>query len=136
MEQDRGNDTEHSGNQQDNELRELKWRLGLRRGQRVQSRDFFKRLHDQDEQIEVEANHGADDVYPAPRPSEMFRVTREDGKCEERQRYDAQTDGRCETMKREKESSDGRRDRCDEEPFRPTIETLAAEHAEHTQLTQ
>src|SRR5438552_18872671 len=92
---------------------------------------FFERLYHYDKKIKVETNHGAYDVDPAPRPGEMFRVTREDRNCEERQRYDPETDGRCETMKREKESSDSCRDSCDEEPFRPAIETLAAEHAEH-----
>src|SRR6266496_1450989 len=110
MEPDRSNDCEQSGNQEDDELRKFEWRLGLRRGQRMQRRDFFKRLHDQHKQIEVEANHGADDVDPAPRPSEIFRVTRKDRKCEERQRYDAETDGRRKTMEREKESRDRRRD--------------------------
>src|SRR5437016_8732158 len=88
MEPDRGNDCEQSGNQEDDELRKFEWRLGLRRGQRMQRRYFFKRLHDQHKQIEVEANHGADDVDPAPRSREMFLVTPENGKREERQRYD------------------------------------------------
>src|ERR1700746_1985321 len=99
MKSDRGNDCEQGGNQDDDELREFKWRLGLRRSHGVQRRDFFKQLHNQHEQIEVETNHGADDVDPAPPPCEMFWVTREDGKCEERQRYDAEADGRRETMK-------------------------------------
>lgn len=129
MESDRGNDCEQGGNQEDDELREFEWRFGLRRGQGVQRRDFFKQLHDQHEQIEVETNHGADDVDPAPRPGEMFRVMREDGKCEERQRYDAESDGRCETMKRKKESGDSRRDGCDEKPFRPIVETFTGKHS-------
>ena len=119
MESDRGNDCEQSGNQEDNELRKVEWRLGLRRGQRMQRGDFFKRLYHCDKKIEVETNHGADDVDPAPRPCEMLCVTRKNRKCEERQRYDAETDGRRETMKREKESRDSCRDSCDEEPFRP-----------------
>src|SRR5437016_10223921 len=130
MKPDRGNDTEQSGNQQRNELREFEWRFGLRRGQRMQRRYFFKRLHDCDKKIEVETNHGADDVDPAPRPSEMFRVTREDGKREERQRYDAQTDSRRETMKREKESRDSGRDGCDKKPFRPAVEPFTSDHSE------
>jgi hypothetical protein len=90
----------------------------------MQRRDFFKRLHHCDKKIKVETNHGADDVDPAPRPCEMFRVAREDGNCEERQRDDAETDGRRETMKREKESRDRRRDGCNEKPFRPPIKRL------------
>jgi hypothetical protein len=65
----------------------------------MQRRNFFKRLHHCDKKIEVETNHRADDVDPAPRPCEMLRVTRENRKCEERQRYDAETDGRRETKK-------------------------------------
>ena len=61
----------------------------------------------------------------------MLRVTREDRKREERQRYDAETDGRRETMKWEKESRDRRRDGCDEKPFRPAIETLSGKQSEY-----
>jgi len=131
MKSDRGNDCEQGGNQQRDELREFKWRLGLCRGYGMQRRDFFKRLYDQHEQIEVETNHGADDVDPAPRPCEMLRVTREDSKCEERQRYDAETYGRRETMKRKEESCDRRSDGCDEKPFRPAVETLTGKQSEY-----
>ena len=131
MEPDRGYDCEQYGNQEDDELREFERRLGLRRGQRMQRRNFFKRLHHQHEQIEVKTNHGADDVDPAPRPCEMLCVTRENRKCEERQRYDAETDGRRETMKREKESCDRRRDGRYQKPFRPAIETLTGKQSEY-----
>jgi len=131
MKSDRCNDCEQGGKQEDDELRELEWRFGLRRGHGVQDRYFFERLHDQHEKIKVETNHGADGINPAPRASEMFRVTREDRKREERQRYDAETDGRCETMKREKEPGDSRRDGCNEKPFRPDIAPIASEHSEH-----
>jgi hypothetical protein len=124
MKSDCGNDCEQGGNQEDDELREFEWRLGLCWGHGMQRRGFFKQLHDQHKQIEVETNHGADDVDPAPRPDEMLRVTRENRKCEERQRYDAETEGRRETMKWEEESRDRRRDGCDEKPFCPAIETL------------
>src|SRR6266446_2196618 len=135
MKSDRGNDCERGGNQEDDELCELEWRFGLRRGHGMQRRNFFKCLHHCHKKIEVETNHGADDVDPAPRPSEMFRVTREDRKCEERQRYDAETDGRRETIKWEKESRDRRRDGCDEKPFRPAIETLIGKHSEYNNKT-
>ncbi len=59
----------------------------------------------------------------------MFRVTREDGECEKRQRYDAETDGRRETMKRKKEARDARRDRRYEKPLGPSVEPLAGEQA-------
>jgi len=97
----------------------------------MQRRDFFKRLHHCDKKIEVEANHAANDVDPAARPCKMLRVTRQDRKCEERQRYDAETNGRRETMKWEKESRDRRRDGCDEKPFRPAIETLTGKQSEY-----
>src|SRR5437667_9772167 len=98
----------------------------------MKRRDYFKRLHHCDKKIEVEANHAANDVDPAPRPCEMLRVTRENRKCEERQRYDAETDGRRETMKREKESRDRRRDGCAEKPFCPAIETLSGKQSEYS----
>jgi hypothetical protein len=129
MESDRSNDCEQSGNQEDDELRKFEWRFGLRRGQRMQRRDFFKRLHHCHEKIKVETNHGADHEDPAPRTGEMFRVTREDGKCEERQRYDAETDGRRKTMEREKESRDRCRDGCAKKPFGPAVEAFAAQHS-------
>src|ERR1700730_12362573 len=92
---------------------------------------FFKRLHHSHKKIKVETNHGADDVDPAPRPGETFRVTREDRKCEERQRYDTETDGRRETMKRKKESRDRGRDGCDEKPVRPIVKTFTSKHSKH-----
>jgi len=131
MKSDRGNDCEQGGNQEHDELREFELRLGLRRGYGVQRRDFFKCLHHRHKKIKVETNHGAEDVDPAPRPCEMFWVTREDRKCEDRQRYDAEADGRRETMKWEKESRDRRRDRCDEKPFGPAIETLTGKQSEY-----
>src|SRR6266480_1716629 len=97
----------------------------------MQRRYFFERLHHCDKKIEVKTNHAADDVDPAPRPCEMLRVTCQDRKCEERQRYDAETDGRRETMKWEKESRDRRRDSCDEKPLRPPIETPTGKHSEY-----
>jgi hypothetical protein len=135
MESDRSNDSEQNGNQENDELRKFEWTLALRRGQRMQRRHFFKRLHDQHKQIEVETNHGADDVDPAPRPREMFWVTRKDRKCEERHRYDAETDGRRKTMEREKESRDRCCHGCDQKPFGPTIETFTADHPEHDDET-
>jgi hypothetical protein len=95
---DRRSDGKHDKNRQNKQLREFEWRLGLCRSKRMQRRNFFKRLHHCDKKIEVETNHAADNVDPAPRPCEMLRVTRENRKCEERQRYDAETDGRGETI--------------------------------------
>src|SRR6266436_4905845 len=117
MKWDGGNDCKQGGSQEHDDLWEFEWRFCLRRGHGVQRQNFFKCLHHCHKKIEVETNHGADDVNPAPRPSEMFPVTREDGKCEERQRYDAETDGRRETMKWEKESCDRRRDGRYQKPF-------------------
>src|SRR6266481_1476343 len=96
----------------------------------MQPRYFFKRLHHCDKKIKVETNHCADHEDPAPRTGEMFRVTREDRNCEERQRDDAETDGWRETMKRKKESRDRRRDCCDQKPFRPIVETFTSKHSE------
>src|SRR6266403_874553 len=112
MEPDRSNDCEQSGSHEDDELRKFEWRLALRRSQRMQRRDFFKRLHDQHKQIEVETNHGADDVDPAPRSREIFRVTRKDRKS----RHHIAAVPR-KTMEREKESRDRCRDCCDQKPF-------------------
>ena len=122
----------HDKNRQHKQLCDFERRLGLCRRKRMQRRNFFKCLHHCDKKIEVETNHAADDVDPAPRPCEMLRVTRKNRKCEERQRYDAETDGRRETMKREKESRDRRREGCDEKPFRPAIRRLPASNPNTT----
>jgi len=72
MKSDRGNDCEQSGNQENDELRQFEWGFGLRRGHGMQRRDFFKRLHHCDKKIEVETNHGADDVIQRHGPVRCF----------------------------------------------------------------
>src|SRR5437764_12154643 len=62
-------------------------------------------------------------------PARCFEYRAKIVKCKERQRYNAETDGRRETMERKKESGDGRRDGCDQEPFRPIVETFTSNHS-------
>jgi len=65
---------------------------------------FFERLHDADEDIEIESDHGTDDIDPTPVAGELPRVTREDRDCEHKERHDAQRDSRRETMKRKEKA--------------------------------
>src|SRR5882762_9209156 len=48
--------------------------LRLRRRQRMQERQLPKSLNDRHENIEIERDHGGDDVDPAPRCGELKRV--------------------------------------------------------------
>src|SRR5207249_4602493 len=51
---------------QNNELRNQKRWLRLRGSHRLQGRHFLEGLHDQDEDIQIEGNRGADHVDPTP----------------------------------------------------------------------
>ena len=72
MESNHRDDTKQNKSREDNELREFEWRFGLCRRHRVQGRHFFKRLHYQHEQIEIETDDSADRIDPAPRSCEML----------------------------------------------------------------
>src|ERR1043166_787339 len=86
-------DCQHGGNNENRKLRELKWRLGLRRSHRVQRRDFFEGLHDQNEQIEIETDHRADRVDPAPCSREMLGTARKNRDREKWERDNSEADG-------------------------------------------
>ena len=72
----------------------------------MQGRYFFKQLHDQDKQVEVETYHGADHVDPAPCSGQMSGTARENRNREKREGNNSETDGGRESVKRKKESSD------------------------------
>src|SRR6202521_6242304 len=71
----RGNGKHHEKHQ-NNQLRHLKRRLGLRRSQRFQGRNLIIELRDQDEHIQVEGNHGGDHVGPPPAAGKVTPVAR------------------------------------------------------------
>src|SRR5205823_613929 len=71
-------DREQSEKQENDELSKLKWLLRLRRSEHFQGWHFFERLHDADEDVEIERNHSADYVDPTPVAGELPRVARED----------------------------------------------------------
>src|SRR5207302_235927 len=64
-------DTERDEQRQRDDLRDQKRRLGLRRRQRCQDRYLLKTLRNQDEEIEIERDHGTDDIYPTPGPRKI-----------------------------------------------------------------
>jgi len=74
---DAGHDEQH----QHHALRDREWRLGLRRRKRPQEGELLERLHHRDENVEIERDHGGDDVDPAPGAGEP-----EDVEAEERER--------------------------------------------------
>src|SRR5271157_5827536 len=59
---------------QNDELRDQEWRLFLCRSQRVQGRHLQEGLYHRNEYIEVEGNHGADDVDPTPGARELKEI--------------------------------------------------------------
>jgi len=96
----------------------------------MQSRYFFKQLHDQYKQVEVETDHRADHIDPAPCSGQMPGIACENGECEKGKRDNSETDGWREPMKRKKEPGDGCQNGRDEKPFRPAIEPIAGKHSE------
>ena len=111
-------------------MRKLEWRLGLRRSERVQRRYFFERLHDPDEHIKVESDHGTSDENPAPMAGKLTRVTREDRNREYDQRHDAQRNRRRETMERKEEARHTREHSGDQKPFSLIIQPFAGKQSE------
>ena len=69
------NNREDKEKQQDDELRPLECRFGLCRSQRMQRGYFEERLHDEDKDIEIESDHRADNVDPAPGAGEVLAIT-------------------------------------------------------------
>src|SRR5689334_12872842 len=69
--QDRREDDEQ---RQDGQLRDDERRLGLRWRQRIQPRNLSERLHDADEDVEIEGSDGGRDVDPSPWPAQVKRV--------------------------------------------------------------
>ena len=126
---DRRDNAKQNEKRQHNELSELKRRLGLRWSDYFQRRYFFERLHDPDEHIKIERDHGGDHVDPPPGAGEVTRVTRINGDREHQQRYDANANRWRETMERKKEARHARQHGSNQEPLGPTVEAFASEHA-------
>src|SRR5712691_11334191 len=129
-EPDRRDDGDQDEQHQDNELRELEWRLGLRRSERVQRRYFFESLHDPDEHIKVESDHGTSDENPAPMAGKLTGVAREDRNRKYDQRHDSQRNRRRETMKWKEEARHTGQHSGNQKPSGPAVEALAGEHSE------
>src|SRR6266478_5819688 len=118
--------TENDEKRQYDELREFEWLFGLRRRHCVQRRYFFKRLHDENKDVEIKRNDRTDDVNPAPCSGQMFRIARENCDREERQRNNSECNSWREAMERKEEARDACRDGRDQEPLGPAIETFPA----------
>src|SRR5882724_244964 len=93
-------DPEQTEECQNNELGELKWLLRLSRCDCFQRRYFFKRLHDSDEDVEIESNHSADHVDPTPVAGELPRIACKNGSRKYDQRHDSECNRRGETVER------------------------------------
>jgi hypothetical protein len=131
VESDHSGDAEHNEKREHNQLRKLEWLFGLRLHHGMKRRNFFKRLHDENEDVEIQRNHRTDDVDPAPGSGELPRITRVNCNRKHERRNDAELKSRRETMKRKEEAGHRRCYRSDEKPLRPTAETLAAKHTKH-----
>ncbi len=75
----RGKDHEHNEDRQNNKLRHRKRRLRLGRSQRCKIGAFNEKLCDQDENIQVQRNHGGNCVGAAPRAGKLTCVARVEG---------------------------------------------------------
>jgi len=97
--------------------------------------NFFEQLHDQYEQIEIETDHRADHVDPAPCTDQMPGTARENCDREKWQRNDPKTDGRRKSVERKEESSDSCQNGRGQKPFRPVIEAMSANHSKQNDNT-
>src|SRR5262245_8332212 len=98
MKSNYGDDSQQDGNDEDDQLGEFESCLGLSWRSGMQCRHFFKQLHDQDEEIEIEGYHGADDVDPAPRLGESSRIPGEDRYRQHGHCNDSENDRRCDAI--------------------------------------
>src|SRR6266850_7066571 len=110
-------------------LRDREGRLRAFRREDVQGREVQKGLHDQDEEVKVKRDDGADDVDPAPGAGEMKGVARRDRCGEDDQREDAKDDGRRDPAEGKEETGDGGRNRRDEKHERPAIHAICFEQS-------
>src|SRR5438876_11998463 len=109
-------DRQHNGNNEDRELRKFEWRFRLCWSQRMQGRYFFKQLHDQYKQVEVETYHRTDHVDPAPCSNQMLGTARENCDREKWKRNNSETDGWRKSVKGKEESSKGCQNRRGQKP--------------------
>jgi len=116
-------------------LSKFKRLLGLRWGHRVQRRYFFKRLHDRDEDVEIQSQHCSDGINPAPRAREMLPIPRVDRYHHYDRRNNTKLDRRRDSVKRKEKTGQRCRDCGDQEPFGPTVETFAGEQSEQDDKT-
>src|ERR1700692_2969019 len=131
MELSQREETEHDEDHQQDELRPDEGRLGaLRRRQRVQKADLLERLDDADEAVEIDRDHGGDDIDPAPKSPEMKKIQTDDGERQEDQRQDADTLRRRERGVVKEKSGDAGEDQEDERKRRPAGHALALHHGE------
>jgi hypothetical protein len=87
----------HDEKCQDDELSEFEGRLGLGGGHRLQSWHFLKGLHDPDEDIKIEGDHGANDIDLAPTAGQSAVVARVNRNSQDNQGYMMPT--ACDGMK-------------------------------------
>jgi hypothetical protein len=81
--------TDRQENRHDNKLSDEEWRLLLSGSERVRRRDLHKNLRHKHEHIQVERQHGSDNVDPPTRAGHVKRVAGDDGYREGDQRNDA-----------------------------------------------
>src|SRR4029078_13018620 len=72
----RGHNSENKERHQNYALSDRERRLGLRRCQFLQRRHLLKRLHDQNEHVEIKRDQRGRDVDPSPRPGQVLHIER------------------------------------------------------------
>jgi AraC-like DNA-binding protein len=83
----------------DEDLCHEKWRLGLHRCERLQEWQLLERLHDPDENVQIESKHRTDDVDPTRDAREVIGVKGDDCNRKRHQRDDADDVGRSEARR-------------------------------------
>ena len=121
---------EHDEQNQQEGLRDFEWRLGAGGREGVEGGDVLEGLGDEDEDVEVERDHGGDGVGAAPSCSEVEDVEGGEGDSEDDHREDAEDDAWSHFVVGKGEAGEAGQDGGDEKHNVPGGEEPAVDKAE------
>lgn len=104
----RRHDTQCDEHSEHQKLCDDKWRLGSCWRERMQERQFLESLHHAEEDIQIESQHYACNVDPAPQPGKTVDIERKDRDREYRQRDEPDEVSRSEACRVKQKSGHAR----------------------------
>jgi hypothetical protein len=121
---------EHDEQDQQEELGDFEWRFGAGGGEGMKDGDVLEGLGDEDEDVEVEGDHGGDGVGAPPSSFEVEDIEGEHGDGEHDYREDAEDDAWSDLGVGKAEAGKAGKDGGDEKDAVPGAEESAFDEAE------